>query len=148
MAFVEIDFKPDRRKLRQFGLFAFVAFGLLGGLVLWLGGLPAIEFGSAAPTVAYVLFGLGVLAGVLALAHPPANRILFVGLAVVTFPIGFVVSYLMMGFIFYGLFTPIALFFRLIGRDILHREFEPGAKSYWVDRKPATGDTGRYFKQF
>jgi hypothetical protein len=44
-------------------------------------------------------------------------------------------------------FTPIGLFFRLIGRDPLHRRFQPEADTYWVGRRPAT-DVRRYFRQF
>ena len=52
-----------------------------------------------------------------------------------------------MAVLFYGVFTPIGLFFRLIGRDPLHRRFQPEADTYWVARRPAT-DVRRYFRQF
>ena len=48
---------------------------------------------------------------------------------------------------FYGLFTPIGLVFRLIGRDPLQRARRPGSESYWTP-KPAPADLRRYFKQF
>jgi hypothetical protein len=147
MAVIDIDLKPDRRKLRQFGFIALVAFGGLAGLILWKGGLFGISFGEAANTVAYVLLGVGALSALFSLAYPPANRILFTGLIIVTFPIGIVISYVLMGFVFYVIFTPIALLFKLIGRDSLERRFDREAETYWVERKPVEG-TKRYFKQF
>ena len=50
-------------------------------------------------------------------------------------PIGFVVSAILLRLIYYLLFTPIALWFRLTGKDAMKRRFEPEADSYWTDRK-------------
>ena len=46
----------------------------------------------------------------------------------------------------YGLlFTPIALFFRMTGRDVLDRR-RPATASYWKP-KPAARDKRAYFRQ-
>ena len=34
------------------------------------------------------------------------------------------------------MFVPIALWFRLRGRDVLSRRFDPDADSYWIKRDP------------
>lgn len=47
-----------------------------------------------------------------------------------------VVSPLVLGVMFYGLFTPIGLVMRIAGRDAMKRRFEPQAPSYWVKRDP------------
>ena len=62
-------------------------------------------------------------------------------------PIGIVVSHVVLALIYFGLFMPIALVFRVIGRDPLHRRFEPEAQSYWVERGGAPA-AKRYFQQF
>jgi hypothetical protein len=49
--------------------------------------------------------------------------------------------------VYYGIFTPIGLGLRLMGRDPLRRRFDPQARSYWVDRR-APADVKRYFRQF
>src|SRR2546423_2984283 len=41
-----------------------------------------------------------------------------------------VVSPIVMGVIFFGVFTPVALFMRLTGRDALRRAYDPAAPSY------------------
>ena len=60
---------------------------------------------------------------------------------------GQVLSHVVLAVLFYGLLTPIALFFRLIGRDPLKRRWEPEQKSYWVDL-PEAFDKKDYFRQF
>ena len=116
-------------------------------MIFWHGGLLGISFGDAANTVAYVLLGVGGVSALNSLVLPAGNRPLFVGLILVTFPIGIVVSYVLMGFVFYVVFTPVALVFKVIGRDPLERRFDREAKTYWVKRRPVEG-TERYFKQF
>lgn len=47
-----------------------------------------------------------------------------------------VVSPIVLGIIFYGVFTPVGLVMRMTGRDIMKRRFEPLAPTYWVERDP------------
>jgi hypothetical protein len=48
---------------------------------------------------------------------------------------------------YFGLITPLAFLFRLMGRDAMHREFDRDAESYWIShRQPDNFD--RYFDQF
>ena len=51
--------------------------------------------------------------------------------------IGNVVSPIVLGVIFFGLFTSSAIFMRLIGRDELRLKFVK-RKSYWISRKEST----------
>src|SRR5258707_12871051 len=48
-----------------------------------------------------------------------------------------VVSPIVMGIIFPGVFTPVALVMRLAKRDALARTLDPAAPSYWKRREPA-----------
>jgi Saxitoxin biosynthesis operon protein SxtJ len=48
-----------------------------------------------------------------------------------------VVSPIILGVIFFGVFTPTGMVMRLIGRDAMARKLDPAAKSYWVKRTPA-----------
>jgi hypothetical protein len=47
-----------------------------------------------------------------------------------------VVSPVVLGVIFYGLFTPVGMAMRACGRDAMKRRFEPGRPSYWERRDP------------
>jgi len=144
---VDLNLRPDDRTLRQFGFIALGGFGLLG-LCAWNDWLIfAFGLGSWRTGVAGFLAGLGVLAALFSLTWPKANLPIFVGLSVVAFPIGFVLSYVIMGTLFYGMITPVSLLFRIIGRDPMARAFEPGTQSYWIDSRPPR-PSEHYFKQF
>ncbi len=41
---------------------------------------------------------------------------------------------LMMGVIFYGMFTPLALVLKILKRDSLRLKLDPKAKTYWIHR--------------
>jgi hypothetical protein len=84
---------------------------------------------------------------VLAFVSPRWVKWPFIALSVVTFPIGFVVSHLALAIIYYLVFTPVALVFRLMGRDALRRKLDPQAKSYWEAYNPDRGRE-RYLRQF
>jgi len=129
---VSLQLQPSDQKLRQFGWVAAVA---LPGLALYLewGRLPLIALGAAS-----LLFSL---------LWPQGNRPLFVAMSLVAFPIGFVLSHVVLAILFFGILTPVGLLFRLLGRDPLARGFEPDRSSYWVDL-PKVASKKEYFKQF
>jgi hypothetical protein len=147
MKMIDLDLHPDRKRLRQFGIIALIAFGLLGAWARWKGHLAGIDLGDAADTVSTVLWCVAGLSGLFSLLWPPANRALYVLLILVAFPIGTVVSYVLMAFLFYVVITPVGLWFKIVRRDALHRRFEPDLGSYWVDHRPPQSNE-RYFKQF
>jgi len=144
---VELNLNPDRKTLRQFGVIAFIGFGLLGVLAYYEKLIFAFGLGKVRLTVVGVLVGLGTLALVFSLVAPKANRFLYVGLTILAFPIGFVLSYVIMGTLYFLIIGPIAILFRLFGRDSMHRGYDPDALSYWTDAKPPR-DKGSYFHQY
>jgi hypothetical protein len=138
MQWSDIPFDPPRKTLRQF---AGLWLAFFGGMALWqalVKGRPALGFSIA---------GLALVVGLAGLTRPEWVRLIYVGWMVLAFPIGWTVSQVMLALMFFGLFTPIGLVFRLIGRDALQRTRPSGRESYW-DPKPAPADLRRYFKQF
>lgn len=144
---LRIDLRPDRQKLRHFGFIALAGFGALAGLAWFERLVFAFGLGEARPIAAGVLAGMGLLSALFSLVHPRSNRPLYVGLALLTLPVGYLVSYLTMGALFYLLITPLGLFFRIIGRDPLQRRFRGRADSYWIPLGPMP-PRERYFRQF
>jgi Saxitoxin biosynthesis operon protein SxtJ len=144
---VEINWQPDEGTLRQFGWIALVGFSLIALLAWneWL--IFSFGLGSARTTVAGAFAGLGILSALFSLVAPKANKPIFLGLTILSFPIGFVLSYVIMGFLFFGLITPVGLIFRLIGKDPLQRRFDRSAATYWSDPRPRRGKES-YFRQF
>lgn len=144
---IEINWQPDDRTLRQFGAIALAGFGLLAFLA-WNEKLVfSVGLGSAKPFVAGGFAALGVLSGLFSLVAPQANKPIFLGLTLLSYPIGFVLSYVIMGFLFYGLFTPLGLAFRLAGKDPMNRSFDRQAATYWSDARPRRSKES-YFRQF
>jgi hypothetical protein len=144
---IEIDWRPPRRTLRQFGLVALVGFGGLAACAWFERLVFTFGLGAARPWVAGGLAALGLLAAACSLVRPEANRPLYVGLSLAAWPIGFVVSHLILAAIFYGVILPVGLGLRLAGRDPLARRFDRGAGSYWVEARPERPRSS-YFKQF
>lgn len=135
MAVFRINTKPSDRQLRQFGLLCIV---LLPAIV-WLWGGSSSTIGAAA----WIGAGLGAL-GILA---PGALKPIFVGLVLVSFPIGLVIGELILLTIFVGVFLPMALLFRIIGRDVLQRRMTAESETFWVPRS-APNNVRRYFQQY
>lgn len=142
------NWSPDRRTLRQFAALWLLFLFALGFYRAWHGGgLDGDHpFGFEGPwRLPIVLWGLGLLAGAPGLIAPALIRPLYVGMMMVTFPIGWVVSHVLMAVVYFALFVPIAYVFRSIGRDRLKLRFDRDAKTYWTDR-PAPRRPSDYFK--
>ena len=77
----------------------------------------------------------------------PVVRTVFLGLMFVAIPIGFVLSTVLLGVLYYLMFTPLALWFKLRGRDTMRRKLEPDAKSYWDHRK-GSAPSKRYLRMY
>ena len=138
MSLVEINWNPGRRQLRVFGLSAMAASIVLAVVFVWLWGLAAVW------AIVTVAAGGAIL--LLSLIWSRAARIVYIVLSAVGLPIGFVVSIIVLAAFYFLLLTPIALLFRLIGRDSLHRRFDRAAESYWIARK-STASLDSYFHQ-
>lgn len=144
---IEINLKPDSNTLRQFGFIALVGFGLVALLAWneWL--IFSFGLGAAREPVVYGFGGLAALSLLFSLVYPKANLPIYIGLTILSYPIGFVLSYVIMGFLFYGMITPVAIFFKLVGRDTMNRRFDPEAETYWSPAR-AERSSESYFRQF
>jgi hypothetical protein len=148
VAVIEINWKPGTRELRQFAAIWLVAFGVFGALVAWRTGAIGVPMAWVRPWVApFVLWIVAALVGLVGLVAPAAVRPVYVAWMAMAFPIGWVISHLLLVVTYFGLFTLVSLIFKLIGRDVLHRRFDRAAQTYWVRRTPPA-DVSRYFKQF
>ena len=138
MAMVEINWNPPRRQLRQFaGLLFLFALGLSGWLL----------YRGASMTTAGAVFS--AIAGVATVGWfwTGLLRVVFVAWMLLAFPIGWVVSHVLLALIYYLIFTPIGIMMKLFGYDPMRRQLDREAKTYWRPRREED-DPQRYFKQY
>ena len=136
MNWSDIPRHPSRRTLRQFAGLSLGTFGVLG----------AVKLAAGQTTTGTALLALGLGLGVLGLSFPALLRPVFVAWVVAVFPVGWGVSRVVLGLLFYGVFVPLGLCFRLAGRDAL-RLRRRAASSYW-QVKPTAAGPAAYYRQF
>lgn len=139
MSIVQVNRDPSRRQLNQFG-FVWLGFVALFGVIAW--------FKLGSPGLARGLWLAAVVVPVIGWLVPAFMRLVFVGMSYLAWPIGFVVSHVVLAAVYYLVLTPIGLIMRLFGYDPMRRGFDREAASYWVERPAATADPRRYFRQF
>jgi len=139
MQWSEVTKPPARKTLRQFAALFLVFFVAVGASRAFRAG--------AWSTSDVVLAAVGVVVGVLGLIQPPAIRWVYTGWLVAAFPIGWTVSQLMLAVLFYGVFTPVAVVFRIMKRDVLRLRRPRSTDTFWVAKAQST-DSREYLRQF
>ena len=137
MSLVTVNRHPSRRQLNQFG-FIWLGFLTLFGVVAW--------FKFSAPTVAAVLWSAAVVVPIVGWVVPSFMSLVFVGMSFAAWPIGIVVSHVVLALVYYLVVTPIGLAMRVVGYDPMSRR-SSGSESRWIPRsgeRPAES----YFRQF
>lgn len=139
MSLVQINWNPKHKELRNFGIIALIASLFISLLLYLLKGLGTQWI--------LVIFGIGFIIFLSSIISDKLSRIIYLGLTLVTLPIGWLVSFILLAAFYFLLLTPIGLIFRIVGRDMLHRKFDSITDSYWFTRQPPDSND-RYFHQF
>lgn len=138
MAFIEINTNPPRAQLASFGRLWAPLFAMLISSMLW---------NSTHPEGSVAVLSLGLIIALAGWISPYWLKPPFVFLMVITFPIGFVVGILLMGFVFYLCIVPIGIILRVLGKDPLIKVLDRDVESYWIERSDSIS-VAQYFKQF
>jgi hypothetical protein len=131
------NIKSGRRELRQFGITIGVILGLLGCFFIWRQKEWCYYF--IIISFVFLLFGL-----VLPLLLKPVHKV-WMTLAIF---MGWCMTGVILGVLFYLVVTPIGLLMRLCGKDFLDRKFDSTVQSYWVQRKAVKSEKRNYENQF
>jgi hypothetical protein len=143
--FKEINWKPGESELRKFAWSLIIGFPCLALVFFFAKWAKA---GAVPEPLFFIRLALiGALSGLVCLSLKPLARPLYVIWYALACCIGFVMANLLFALMFYGLFTPIGLFMRLIGRDPLKLKFQRGTPTYWQDAEPAP-PPAQYFRQY
>lgn len=116
----------DPRQLRSFGV-------IVGGIFAVLGFWPALFRGTDIRLWSLVL---AILLIVPALIYPRSLRLIYRVWMTFGDLLGWCNTRVILGVIFYGLFTPLGLVMRLRGRDALRRHIDSSTDTYRVVRLP------------
>ena len=138
MALLEINRNPSRRDLAWFGAVLLLFFVVIGGVI-------GRAFHS--DDARRALWAAGTALAMVYYAVPALRRPMFVGWMYAAYPIGLVVSHLLLGLVYFGVVTPIGLLMRVVGHDPMTRRFDRSAPTYWIARR-RDSDVKRYFRQF
>lgn len=139
MPLIDLNLKPDDKTVRDFGWISAGACIILAVILYFTGKLPA--------GICLSIVGFGIITWISSIVWLAVTRWIYITLTVVTFPIGMVVSFIVLAIFYYLIITPTGIIFRLIGRDILCRKWPCNQESYWIKHKK-TDDIERYFRQF
>lgn len=130
-----ISAATDTKQIRSFGLIMAVFFGV----VLGLG--PLIKMAPIRvwplPVAAFFLL--------FACFFPPALKPLYQGWMFIGGVLGWINTRIILGVIFFILFTPTAFLRRLFGKDSLGLKYDPNAKTYRTIIKASNTDMTRQF---
>ena len=144
MAMIEFDWQASHRQVRQFTSASLIALPLAAWLIA---GRPlGRSWGAGDTHLVLGALGAAILLATLGWLRPKFVKPVYLAAMLVALPIGIVVSELVTLTGYVVIFTPLACFFRLTGRDALDRSCRAGAKSYWLD-KPQPDSRDSYFHQ-
>jgi hypothetical protein len=136
MTWKDIPRNPSPRTLRQFA----------AAWLIFIGLSAVQQYRHHHQTAGLVLASIALLGGVAGLIQPVLLRRIFVTWMILAFPIGWFVSQVMLVLMYYIFLTPLALAFRLTGRDVLFRKPQSNRSTYWL-AKEAPRDVRSYFRQ-
>ena len=146
MSLVEIDWKPDRKKLVEFSRVLAIALVVLAAFIAYKthAWQAADRAGALRPSL--ILAGVAVLLATLGVVAPRALRPVYLVWMGLSFPLGLVMTNLIVAIMFYVIFTPVGLVMRMGGRDPLQLK-RVSTGTCWIEREPAP-PSKRYFHQY
>lgn len=139
MSMVTINWIPDKKQLRTFGIIALAASVCLCLLLYLLKGMSI--------QLSLIIIFIGLLIFISSRVSLKLTKLIYLGLTLATLPIGLAVSFIVLAVFYFLLLTPLALIFRLMGRDVLGLRFKSEATTYW-EKRTGSPPLERYFRQF
>lgn len=127
----------DTQKIRKFGVVAFIFFGALCGLGLWMERpIPTYLFGFLS------FMGLGFI------LIPSRLRPLYSGWMIIAHLVGRIVTVVILTLAYYLVITPSAMIKRVFGGRPLPIKPDKNASSYWVARTEPAQPKERFLKRY
>ena len=137
MPLLQLNVAPSTKDLRWFaGLWWPVLCALVGITLIRKWHLPGVAVGF---WLAAAILAVG------GLVSPPVIQGVYNAVLRLSYPFGFVLSYVLLFAVYFLVFTPLGALVRLF-HDPMSRKLDRAAASYWTAHQPDPMD--RYFRQF
>ena len=138
MPVLHLKLDPSQRELRWFGVLLVLFFGLTAVFARWKFNLPLVSD-------VLCLTGFILVVGYFSIS---SSRIyIYRGWVHLSYPIGWVVSHIVLAGVYYLVITPIGILASLFRHDVLERGFQPELGTYWKKRSQDR-KSEQYFRQF
>ena len=111
-----------------------IGFAVLGSLAAWRAG--------GISTTAIVLWSAGAFLAIASFV-PKLNRLAYLAVYLPTSIIGYVVSHVLLGLMFFFIVTPLGIVLRLLGKDFLQQK----RQSQWTPVRGVKSEDS-YYRQF
>lgn len=128
---IAIDWKPDERTLRKFGISMLILCSCFSLVFIWKNHV----------VVATTFLGLAAYCGITLFVFKRALRPVYGFWMAIAWLLGKIISPLVLSIIYYGVITPTGLVLRLFGHDKLQLK-KPEGSSYWhvIPKRTETGE--------
>ncbi len=137
------ELPAESKDLRKFSITVGIAFVLLWAVFAYV--IPYF-FGRGGDLP--ILWQIGVGLAVVGTLAPPVVKPLFFAWMTMALMLGWFMTRVLLTIFFFVVLTPVALIFRIIGRDALHRKLDRDADSYWIPKEYLIQDRTRFEKFF
>ncbi len=127
----------DRRMKRKFG----IVFGLV------LAAVAIISLWRGRDQLVVPLLSASALLVLLALVRPLVLSPLYSVMLRIAGYMGWFNTRLILAVVYYLIFTPVAIVYKLVGKDPLHRSFDGDAATYWQKKEAVERDEKTHFEK-
>ena len=135
---LELKKEFSNRELKWFGVW----FGMFGGMMVWL---LAGQFNLQWLATGVAVFS--ILAILVYYTVPAFRNPIYRGWLATVWPIGWLVSIILLASVFFFLITPIGWLRRAFRQNPMKQNLDQSASTYWTPRKNSN-EAERYFKQY
>jgi hypothetical protein len=134
---MQINWNPRKDDIRNFGIMTLIMLPLISYLLLWKQHINI--------TWAFAISGIGAIFFLVCLFSHRTGRIIYLSLMLLVYPIGLIVSFLMIVLLYYAIIAPMGIIFKFLKKDPLRREFDESVSTYWVKHKDRK-DINSYYR--
>ena len=127
----------DAKELKRFGVTLFIAFIVLGGILIW----RKAESG-------FIILGIALPLGILGIVKPTFLGPIYWAWMKMAGILGFITTHLILTLMYYLVFTPIGLLLKIVGKAAFKEKFDPHAGTYWVRKDRMGHSLNKYEKMF